>query len=127
RRIPMRFLWLPLAKLQDGLGGKARAIGLSIAAAVVALVAVMIFVPYPLKMDSKGQLLPRERRWVFSPVEGQVMEFKVQPNSEVQRNDDLVRMRDVQLGRQVVQLVAEMEAAEQAIRAKDLDVSTAPA
>src|SRR5207253_11160022 len=26
RRIPMRFLWLPLAKIQDGLGGKAKAI-----------------------------------------------------------------------------------------------------
>ena len=26
RRIPMRFLWMPLAKVQEGLGGKARAI-----------------------------------------------------------------------------------------------------
>ena len=30
RRIPFRFIWMPIAKLQDGLGGKAKAITLSV-------------------------------------------------------------------------------------------------
>src|SRR5262249_27790118 len=54
RRIPLRFLWQPLASVQEGLGGKTRAILASIAAGLVLFFAVMIFVPYPLKMDSKG-------------------------------------------------------------------------
>lgn len=109
RRIPMRFLWMPLAKLQDGLGGKARAITAGIIAAVVLLVAAMIFVPYPLKMDSKGQLLPRERRWIFSPVEGKVVDFRVDPGQEVRENDPLVKMYDPQLHKQLLQLTTEID------------------
>ena len=63
RRIPMRFIWQPIAKIQEGLGGKARAIIISIAAGVFLLALALIFVPYPLKMDAKGQLLPKESNW----------------------------------------------------------------
>src|SRR5436309_8115741 len=68
RRIPMRFLWLPLAKLQDGLGGKARAIWTLIGLGLVVFIACMILIPYPLKMDAKGQLLPIKRAQVYPPA-----------------------------------------------------------
>src|SRR6202007_831395 len=60
KRIPMRFIWGPRAKVQEGLGGKARAIIYGILAGLAALTLAMVFVPYPLKMDSKGQLLPAQ-------------------------------------------------------------------
>lgn len=75
KRIPMRFLWMPLAKLQDGLGGKAKAIITLVVAAILILIGVMVFVPYPLKMSAKGQLLPIERVYTFSPVPGQILSF----------------------------------------------------
>jgi multidrug efflux pump subunit AcrA (membrane-fusion protein) len=121
RRIPMRFIWGPLAKVQEGLGGKARAIALGVAAALAALVAILVFVPYPLKMDAKGNILPRERRWVFPPVPGQVVKFKVNPGDEVRADDPVVEMRDVELARQMVQLLGDIQAAEQTIKAKDLE------
>src|SRR5262249_4176317 len=52
RRIPMRFIWQPLAKVQEGLGDKARAILYSIAAALTLLILILVFVPYPLKMEA---------------------------------------------------------------------------
>src|SRR5262249_27482560 len=58
RRIPMRFIWQPLAYLQEGLGSRARAIAASVAAGILVALVVLIVVPYPLKMDAKGQLLP---------------------------------------------------------------------
>ena len=61
RRIPMRWIWMPIAKVQEGLGGKARAITYSITAAVILLIGAMIFVPYPLKMKAKGNLLPEHQ------------------------------------------------------------------
>src|SRR5262249_14167906 len=73
RRIPLRYLWQPIAKVQEGLGGKARAITFGVTAGVLLLLLAMIFVPYPLKMDAKGQLLPEDRRYIYSPVEGQVV------------------------------------------------------
>src|SRR5262245_56318879 len=64
KRIPMRFLWMPLAKLQEGLGGKAKAIATLVGIALLIIIAVLVFVPYPLKMDATGQVLPEHRRWI---------------------------------------------------------------
>jgi hypothetical protein len=106
RRIPLRFLWQPLAKVQEGLGGKTRAIIYSIAAAVVLLTAILVFVPYPLKMDATGHLLPQERQWVYSPVEGTVVRFAqgVDTAKDVSEKQPLIEMHDVQLQLRVVEL-----------------------
>jgi hypothetical protein len=119
RQIPLRFLWLPLARLQSGLGGKTRAILAGVAAALVLLVAALIFVPYPLKMDAKGQLLPEQRRWIYAPVEGQVVRFEegVEPGSQVAENQSLVLLYDVQLETKLVQLTHEIAATQQDIEA----------
>ena len=50
RRIPMRFIWMPIAKVQDGLGGKTKAIITSVAVGLALFILAMLFVPYPLKM-----------------------------------------------------------------------------
>src|SRR5262249_18743334 len=94
RRIPMRFLWAPLAKVQEGLGGKARAILTLIGIALVVLLGVLIFVPYPLKMDSTGQLQPVTRRLIYSPAPGKVVAFHVEPNQEVDPGQVLITMFD---------------------------------
>jgi hypothetical protein len=119
RRIPMRFLWAPLAKIQEGLGGKARAIVISVIAGLAVLIAAMIVVPYPLKMDAKGQLLPVERRWMYSPVEGTVAGFAegIKPNAEVSEGQPLILMQDVQLELKIVQLMNEAATAEHEIQA----------
>src|SRR5439155_3139785 len=116
RRIPMRFLWLPLAKLQEGLGGKARAITMAVLAGLAVLTAVLVLVPFPLKMESKGQMLPVERAYVYPPVDGKVEDFRVEPGTEVRRGDELVRMYDVQLAEKMIGLIGEINAAEGNIR-----------
>src|SRR5207248_5531463 len=113
RRIPMRFIWQPLAKLQEGLGGKARAIILSSLAGLLVLILLFIFVPYPLKMDAKGQLLPKDRRYIYTPVEGKIDHFLVEPGQDVRKDDPLVLMHDVQLAEKMHKLEAEIEAARQ--------------
>src|SRR5262249_20904990 len=75
RRIPMRFLWLPLAYVQDGLGGKTRAITASILGGLTVLILMMIFVPFPLKMEAKGEAVPKIRNQIYSPIAGTVDEI----------------------------------------------------
>jgi hypothetical protein len=119
RRIPGRWFWKPVARVQEGLGGKAKAIGLSIAAGVAALAAMFVFLPYELKMESKGQLLPEDRRWVFSPVEGQVVSFAegIEQGAQVNRGQPLVYMRDVKLALQLHEIASDIEKADSEIRA----------
>jgi hypothetical protein len=112
RRIPMRVIWQPIAKVQEGLGGKARAITYAIVAGLALLIGIMVLVPYPLKMDAKGQLLPIERRYIFSPVDGKIEEFKVRPSQDVFEGDDLVEMFDVEQQRNMIRLQSEALAAQ---------------
>lgn len=113
RRIPGRWFWRPLARVQEGLGGKAKAIGLSVAAGVAVLVAAMVFIPYQLRMDAKGQLLPEDRRWIYSPVEGRVMHFAegVETGAQVSRGQDLVLMHDLKLQIQMAEIQSEIDKA----------------
>ena len=100
RRIPMRFIWMPIAKVQEGLGGKARAITYSIIAGVILLVGAMVFVPYPLKMKAKGNLLPEHQnhlRWVYTPMAGHIKTFLVHPGDHVHKDQPLVVMVDTDL------------------------------
>ncbi len=112
RRIPMRFLWMPLAKLQEGLGGKANAIAALIGAGLALLVALMILVPYQLKMDATGSLLPEERGVLYSPVKGIVEGVAVQPNDAVAPGRDVIKMFDFELFRQVSEMKKEIDGAQ---------------
>lgn len=117
--IPLRWLWRPLGALRDGIGGGARVAALTTAALVGILAAVLCLVRGPLKMDARGRLLPQERRWIYAPVEGQVVRFEegVQPGGMVAENQALMLLYDVQLEIRLVQLANEVVAAQQAVEA----------
>lgn len=110
RRIPMRFIWQPLAKIQEGLGGKTKAIIYSIGAALLVLALAMVFVPYPFKMEATGQLLPQERRWIYSPWAAHVVDFQegVQESKQVSGNQNLILMYDVELEKRLIDLEKEI-------------------
>ena len=83
--------------------------------------------PYPLKLDAKGQLLPVERRWIYTPVEGQVVRFEegVEPGVLVAEHQALVLLFDVQLENKLVQLSNEVGAAQQDVQALVKQINTA--
>jgi hypothetical protein len=131
RRIPGRWIWQPLAHVQEGLGGKTRAIIFGVLAGVVLLIAALIFVPYPLKMDAKGQLLPEDRRYVYSPIPGKIMGFAegVEPGAQVNKNQPLIRMHDMDLMLKLTTLRSEINGAAGELEAKlqQLSTTTSPA
>lgn len=109
RRIPMRFVWMPLAALQEGVGGKAKAITLGVVAGLSLLVAAMVVVPYPLKMEATGQLVPQVRRVVYSPVAGRIEKFDTNPGESVEQQRKLATLFDRELGDQILDLQKDIE------------------
>src|SRR5205814_384373 len=65
-------------KLQEGLGGRAKFLTYLITAIVVVVLVALIFVPWELKMDAKGQLMPEERWAVYAPRAGKVERILVE-------------------------------------------------
>lgn len=118
RRIPMRFLWLPLAYLQDGLGGKTKAIITASVAGVAALVLAMVFVQFPLKMEANGPFLPRDRIWIYSPIAGKVEEIMpgLKSGSKVAKGQMLMTLFDPELAKQVSDLQTEIAVLEARIK-----------
>jgi hypothetical protein len=104
RRIPGRWVWLPLAKLQEGIGGKGRAISALVIFALSLLISAMVLVPYPLKMDAKGELLPEIRRSIYPPVPGRVVGFDVAPTETIPEGRTLAQMHDIELLRKLTAL-----------------------
>jgi hypothetical protein len=128
RGIPLRWLWRPLGWLREGMGGAAR-VGLAAAVvAVAAVAAALAWVPYPLKVDAAGQLLPQERRWVYAPVEGQIIRFEegIRPGTAVVENQSLVQLYDVQLEMKLVQLANEIATAREEIAGLARQQASAP-
>lgn len=118
RRIPFRFIWLPLAKLQEGMGGRAKFITTLIFAGLGVLIAALIFVPYPLKMEANGQLLPINRRSVYPPDEGTVKEIKLSlaSGTPVAKDEELIRLYHSGLAQKLLGLDQEITAAEYQIQ-----------
>ncbi|MGL6074943.1 MAG: hypothetical protein ACRC8S_12345 [Fimbriiglobus sp.] len=111
RRIPFRFIWTPISKLQELLGGKARfytALGL---VALVALTVAMVMVPYPLKMEAKGEFLPRNTVYVFPSMEGQVRDIKVRSGDRVKPESTLVELFSADLLKKFTEAEGQLAAA----------------
>ena len=83
---------LPIAKLQEGIGGKRRFIAASVAVLLALLVGAMVIVPAPLRMEAKGQMLPVEIAKIFPPREGVVKEIRAKPGDKVDPNFPLVAL-----------------------------------
>jgi hypothetical protein len=68
--------------------------------------------PYPLKMEATGKVLPVVRRVIFTPQPGTIKRFEVAPGEQVTENRVLALMYDANLYEKYHKLMAEMKAAE---------------
>jgi hypothetical protein len=111
KRVPLKFLWWPIAKVQEGVGGKARFITLLAVALLIILTCTMIFVPYQLRMEAKGQMQPVEIAKVYAPREGIVRELR-NPGDTLQPLDWAVRLDSPQLQNDYVTALGKRNEAE---------------
>jgi hypothetical protein len=123
-RVPLRWLWRALPEL----GSAKNAWGLWAVVTVVALLVALAGVSCPFKIEATGQLLPRERRWVYAPAEGQVVRFEegVRPGVVVTEGQALALLHDTELESRLTQLEGEIAAAQADIAALVSQQSTAP-
>ncbi len=105
RRIPFRFVWMPLAKAQEGVGGPTSAIVMACCVAATLIISILCLVPYPLKLESNGKLLPQTRCYVYAPLPGRVERFLVAPGESFAEGRSLVEMYDFpDLGQKILTL-----------------------
>lgn len=108
KSIPLKTVWWPIKKVQDGLGGKARLITGLVVAALVALSIAMVFVPYQLKMDAKGELQPRELHLVYSREPGKLQRLAYKPGDQINPDAIVAEMYSEEIGQKLRQVMNEI-------------------
>ena len=115
KKVPLRFLWWPIQKVQEGVGGKARFIG--IAATILLAVAIGLLSAPPswppiygaaLRVESKGQLLPAEITKLYAPTDGVVREIKVRPGQYIDPGYSAIYLYSPELEKRYIELSNEM-------------------
>lgn len=109
RVVPLRRVWQKLAEWSDA-PARAYVSAAVVAAAMIAFVLAATCLPYPLRLTAEGRLLPCQRRFVYSPVEAQVVRFEpgIAPGSRVAEGQPLALMYDVQLELKQIHLEQEI-------------------
>ena len=118
KRVPLKFLWWPIAKVQEGLGGKRRFLAISIAVLLALIIGVMAAPPSTLppltgaelRMEAKGQMLPEEIAKVFPPREGTVLEI-AKPGTKLKPGEVVASLFSQQLTEEYGKAVREREEA----------------
>lgn len=118
KRVPLKFLWWPIAKVQEGVGGKARFITLLAILLLAALTCTMVLVPSQLKMEAKGQMQPVEIAKVYASHEGIVRVLR-NPGETLQPGDWAAQIESTQLYTDYRKLLAEQDEADQSLRSAE--------
>lgn len=126
KSIPLKTLWWPIKKVQDGLGGKARLITSAAVAVLVLLAVVMVLVPYPLKMEAKGQLEPVEIGQTYPVHDGQVQDLRFKPGAKVDPEAVVATMYNDQLAEKVRVPLGELLVATRMMESLSTDVARLP-
>ncbi len=108
KSIPLKTVWWPVKKVQDGLGGKARLITGSIIFGLIALTLAMIFVPYQLKMDAKGELQPRELHLVYAKEASKLEKLNFKPGDKINPDAIVAEMYSDEIGQKLRQVTNEI-------------------
>lgn len=111
KKVPLKPLWWPVLKLQEGLGGKARFFTIAGAALLAGLLAALVFIPNTLRMEAKGQLLPVDIGQVYAPLEGVIREIKVRPGEHVANRTPAVTLQSQDLEMRIERIQAELDKA----------------
>jgi hypothetical protein len=128
KRVPLKFLWWPLAKLQEGLGGKRRFIAASIIILLAVLIGVMAappgaappFTGAQLRVDAKGQMQPVEISKIFPPREGTVRALRVRPGEQIDPGFETVTLFSKELEDEIARASSELREANNQIRSAKL-------
>jgi multidrug efflux pump subunit AcrA (membrane-fusion protein) len=93
--------------------------------AILVLIAAMAFVPCSLTIEGHGSLLPEARCKVYAPVVGKVEEVLVDHGQHVKKGDPIVRLESFELQKELRNVYAEKNKAENQDRSLALQIASA--
>jgi multidrug efflux pump subunit AcrA (membrane-fusion protein) len=111
-------VWRALGKARWIVGARTLPKTLTIAAAVLALLAALCFWPKDFNVQCKGTLEPVDHREVFAGIDGVVDEVPVHAGQEVAKQQLLVRLRNTDAEQALIQVEGQLVEVEEETRSR---------
>lgn len=92
--------------------------------AALAVVLGLIFIPWDLKLEGRGDMVPKTRRTVFAPVTGTVKEVKIDHGDETEEMSLLAVMSNPEIERELLRLQGELRTAQEVLRGLEAERKT---
>src|SRR5208282_5339836 len=78
---------------------------------ILVLIGAMYFVPCDLTIEGRGSLLPEERRTLYAPIAGTIIEVPVEHGDIVKKGDVIARLDSKDLQKEMKKLIGERDKA----------------
>ncbi|MCC7419101.1 MAG: efflux RND transporter periplasmic adaptor subunit [Planctomycetaceae bacterium] len=125
RRIFLLPLWRFLGNGWERLRGRTMLVAGVVAAALIAMVAAMLLVPWDYRISADGRLMPVEQRQVFAPWDGEVIETSVRDGQRVKAGDVLLTLHGSELKMQILTTRNELHQKQESILALQAQIDEA--
>jgi biotin carboxyl carrier protein len=79
--------------------------------AILLLIGALYFVPCTLTIEGRGELLPEDRRTVYAPIAGIIIEVPVEHGDMVKKGDVIARLDSKELQKELKKLIADRDKA----------------
>lgn len=113
-RLPLKWFTRPLADLRSHKGSSVTRWTFRLG--ILALVALVVMgIQLPRRMEATGQLAPSERRIVYSPRNGKVLDLAIHHGDRVEKGQELLFLEDHETQLKVDQLLVKMSSFDQKI------------
>lgn len=97
-------LWRALGRATWVLRARTLPKTIAVVGLLLAVVLGLVFIKKDFNLEAEGTLTPEQRREVFAPIDGEVIEVLVDHNSEVKAGDVLVKLRNRELEMQLTDI-----------------------
>ena len=115
-RIPLLPFWRALGASTESINASTMPKIVLALTAVVTIGLAMVLVPWPLRLEASGELVPETRRTIFAPTAGVIEEVKVDHGSPTEKGSLLVTLSNPELKRELLGLDGELDAAKDELR-----------
>jgi hypothetical protein len=116
-------LWRTLGKTRWVLQARTLPKTITIGAAVLAIILILVIWPAKFEMESKGTLEPVDRRYVFARIDGEVQDLKVKHRDPVEADQLLVQLRSTKLENDTAIVQGELLSTKKAIASRQRDLT----
>ena len=102
-------LWRTLGRATWVLRARTLPKTLAVVGLLTALALGLIFIPLNFDLEAEGTLKPEQRRQVFAPIDGEVVDVLVDHRSEVAAGQEMIRLRNRDLEIQLTELQGQLQ------------------